>query len=74
MRERRHCLGLALEARAARRLAGERGGRILIATSRSELGVVGAIHLAHAAAAEGRHNLVLTEPGARSQRSHRWSR
>ena len=64
MRERRHCLGLSLEAGHRGRIAGERGGQDLDRDIAIKLGVVGAIHLAHAAGAEGRHNLVLDRAGS----------
>ena len=58
MVQRRQHLGLALEARHALAVVRERLGQNLDRHVAFQLGIVGAVHLAHAAGADGREDLV----------------
>ena len=60
--------GFTLEPSEAFRIAGYRSRQHLDGDLASEVGISGAIHLAHAAAAQQRQNLVDAEAGARSER------
>ena len=64
MIQRRQHLRFALEARHVLRVAGQGGGQHLDGDVAFELGVAGAIDLAHAARAEGREDLIGAEFGA----------
>jgi hypothetical protein len=61
MIERRQHLGFALEACQTVRVLGERFGQDLDGYFSVELGVLGPIHLAHTARADGREDLVGAE-------------
>ena len=63
MVERGEEAGLALEAGEALRLGGEGRGEELDSDVAAELRVGGAVHLAHPAGAQGRHDEVGSEPG-----------
>src|SRR5271170_6781704 len=67
MVERRQALGFALEARHALRVAGEEIGQHLQRNLALQLGVERAIHLTHAAGADGRKDLVGSEFGSSGQ-------
>jgi hypothetical protein len=61
MIERRQHLGLALEPRHAFRSLAKESGNTFSATSRFQLGVLGAIDLTHAACTDGRKDFVGAE-------------
>src|ERR1700694_5614477 len=72
MVERGQDLGFALEAGHALGVAGKRLGQNLQRNIALQLGVAGAVHLAHAAGTDGREDLVRAKSRTHCQR-HDWN-